>query len=115
MPAALALGLLGLDGAPAWADEMIYGLAPDAVCRDATGKIIEPRLPVSITAATPAPYERGPYDLVKLKEKINGEDCYFHRVEAILESTPSSCTVASSNGSSKSVAGVRGGPNCSAK
>jgi len=108
--AALA-AILAPGGNPAQAEEMIYGLAQDAVCRDKSGKIIEPRVVLNVTAAAPLPAEAGPYDLVKVKDK----DCYFHRVETILEPTPSSCTIASVNGPNAAVAGVRDTPNCSDK
>ena len=94
---------------------MIYGFAPDAVCRDENGRVFKDRIPPAILEGRPAAAKAGPYDLVKLTDKIGGEDCYFHRVEVNLEPSPAACTVATVNGPSTKVAGTRGDLNCSAK
>jgi hypothetical protein len=108
------LGGVIVSASSTFGQEIVYGLADGAACRDASGKLEEPRELVKPKAQA----EKAPFGMVRIKEKVHGKDCYFYRAEVSLQppdQTDTSCSDGSVGQPKSSIAGTRRAPNCAQK
>jgi hypothetical protein len=89
------------------AEEKIYSLDDEAVCRDVNGKILQPR----ITPGLPAVAEKTQFGMIKVEKVINGLECFFYIFEVSLDPTNGQgsalCPDASVGQDKSSIAGTR--------